>query len=133
MPPNTNPINFAKGFSFFGSINGHQLPWTRARVVFDYRNGAGRVFFDYECGLQIVDDDTGGQRVDTRLDQFAVPGEEFACTIEQLDRQGVVVGRWATTKAKLVSYSVAWDNAADQVTPERIRFEAKLEDCAGPR
>lgn len=147
--PNTQPKSFAKGFSFTGSINGHRLGWTKARVVFDYRNGTPRVFFEFECGLEVVEEAeqyaagdpafAGDEhewptrrRVRPRLEQFARPGEDTGVTIEQLDRDGSELGVWHCMQARLVEYVVAWDNGADTVTPERIVFEAPVDAVRGP-
>ena len=136
-----NLKRFARGYLFTGSINGHRLGWTKARVIFDYRNGTERVLFEYECGLELVEMvepavDGGGDpvlEVRPRLAEFARPGEETTCTVEQQDRLGNDVGRWVSTTAKLVEYTVAWDGGADTVTPERIVFEAKAANVSGRR
>ncbi len=148
--PNENPKSFAKGFEFTGSINGHRLGWTKARVVFDYRNGAERVLFEFECGLEvktkfvehILEPGHPPTKVEVRhacprLEQFARPGEEMGVSIEQLDRrvgvvEGGVISSWSCMRAKLVEYSVAWDNNASAVTPERIVFEAPADAVASP-
>jgi hypothetical protein len=118
---------FARGFCFTGSIDGHRLGWSKARVVFRYRHGVERIFFEFECGL-VVDEINDGarelRRIVPRLEQFAKPGVKHHVEITQFDKNNTVVGQWVSTKARLVEYSLAWDNAVDAVTPERIVFEA---------
>ena len=116
--------HFAKGFNFDGSIDGQRLPWTKACVRFAFHDGKSRVFFEYECGLEITEQPLDGKRrVLLRLERYASPGKVHEVTVEQRDEKGVVVGSWQGVDAKLVEYSVAWDNGASAVTPERLVFE----------